>query len=242
MCDFPPFTTSGRHLIKTNCKNFSSLHLSQQSTNTSSHKLYVKQYWGWSFQFASSSRSSQVHLHRSLPLLLAVRMKSQALQRALRLKDCLHRFSPLNSHSRRVALPMTAVLIAPRLLEPLKEPMDVPTLVEMLLLNTELLPEHPTFLPPPGLWDLRQIFAKFVKDHVGGLPISTGIFIRDVQEIVIFRRNQLRCVHPPVESSRQAVRVENRSDLATSLKGFVFVGTLIACIRRLWRKLLSLSR
>jgi hypothetical protein len=46
---------------------------------------------------------------------------------------------------------MTAVLIAPRLLEPLKEPMDVPTLVEMLLLNAELLPEHPTFLPPPGL-------------------------------------------------------------------------------------------
>ena len=233
MCDFSPFTTSRRHLSKNKCKtNFSSF-ISQQSTNTSSHKLYEKHYWGWSFRFSSSSRSSQAHLRRSLPLLLAVRMKSQALQRPLRLKDCLHRFSPLNSHSRRVALPMTAVLIAPRLLEALKEPMDVPTLVGMLLLNAELLPEHPTFLPPPGPWDLRQIFLRFVKDHVGGLPISTGIYIRDVQEIVISQRNQLRCVHPPVEFSRQAVRVENHSDLATSLKGFVFVGTLIACIRRL---------
>lgn len=69
--------------------------------------------------------------------------------------------------------------------------------------------------------------VKHVKDHVGGLPISTGIYIRDIQEIVIPQRNQMRCVHPPVESSRQTVNVKNCSDLATSF------GTHIACIRKL---------
>ncbi|GFH49623.1 hypothetical protein CTEN210_06099 [Chaetoceros tenuissimus] len=69
--------------------------------------------------------------------------------------------------------------------------------------------------------------VKLVKDHVGGLPISTGIYIRDIQEMVIPQRNQLRCVHTPVESSRQTVCVKNCSDLASSF------GTHNACIRKL---------